>query len=167
MMHKQNRSVLICFIGTVRAVELTSQKLKENLIEPLNADIAFCLTSLSDEDKNSLGDFDDCNIIDTFFYKDTDHQYENTFKQASNTLDVSEKDRWQEYLKIEGNWLGGMAGRRGSGMHLTYNYYQLSTRLEKLKSNGMYYERFVITRLDHMWLASHPPFTSSEGPRLP
>ncbi|MEO1390549.1 MAG: hypothetical protein AAFV85_24730 [Cyanobacteria bacterium J06634_6] len=152
-----NNRPLVCVIGTFRSLELTHKNLIEKVIKPLNADVMFCVTRLSSDDEDNLDYFKDCNIVDVCLYEDSKQGYEVICDSLSEKLNPKHKSTWREYLTIPGNWLGGMKGKEGSGMHLTYNFWKLLQRLQYLKAKGNRYERFVITRTDLFWLKEHPP----------
>lgn len=148
---------VVCMIGTLRSLDLTHENLIQKVIEPLNADLIFCVTRLSEEDETLLNYFRDFNIVDVCIYEDAKHGYEALCEKFSDKLNLKNKNRWREYFNVKGNWLGGMQGRGGSGMHLTYNYWKLLERLQHLKTKGFDYQRFVITRTDLFWMVEHPP----------
>jgi hypothetical protein len=148
---------VICFVGTLRAVNLTYKNLIEKVIKPLNADLIFCVSRMSSEDEAYLEKFSHCNIIDICIYEDGKDQYQNFLDNFSNQLTPEQQEQWQKYFEIDGNWLGGLKGRRGSGFHLNFNYWKLFNILKKLKEKELNYQRFVITRTDLLWLVEHPP----------
>ena len=148
---------IVCVIGTFRSVDLTHESLIRNVVEPLDADLMFCVTRLSEQDEAFLDFFRDCNIVDACLYGDGKDGYEDLCVHRANRLGVEDPYAWRQYLEIGGNWLGGMQGRKGSGMHLTYNLWKLQERLNSLRKQGFRYQRFVVTRTDLLWLGEHPP----------
>lgn len=152
----ENRPV-ICMVGTLRAVNLTYQNLIEKVIEPLNADLVFCVSRMSSEDEASLDKFRNYNIVDICIYEDGKNGYQDFLENFCNQLTPEQQKQWHKYFEIEGNWLGGIKGRRGSGFHLNFNYWKLWDRLQALKNSGSDYQRFIITRTDLLWLVEHPP----------
>lgn len=110
---------VICLVGTFRTLDLTHDNLVEKVIKPLNADVIICVTRLTAEDEAYLDYFKDCNVVDVCIYEDSKYGYEDLCDQFSNKLNIG--NQWREYFNIQGNWLGGMKGRKGSGIHLTYN----------------------------------------------
>ncbi|MFZ1028632.1 MAG: hypothetical protein WAN66_20700, partial [Limnoraphis robusta] len=152
----ENRPV-ICIVGTLRAVNLTYQNLIEKVIEPLNADLVFCVSRMSSEDEASLDKFRNYNIVDICIYEDGKNEYQDFLDNFFNQLTPEQQKQWHKYFEIEGNWLGGIKGRRGSGFHLNFNYWKLWDRLQALKNSGSDYQRFIITRTDLLWLVEHPP----------
>ncbi|MFY7805960.1 MAG: hypothetical protein ACOVQ7_21325 [Limnoraphis robusta] len=152
----ENRPV-ICIVGTLRAVNLTYQNLIEKVIEPLNADLVFCVSQMSSEDEASIDKFRNYNIVDICIYEDGKNEYQDFLDNFFNQLTPEQQKQWHKYFEIEGNWLGGIKGRRGSGFHLNFNYWKLGDRLHNLKKSGSDYQRFIITRTDLLWLVEHPP----------
>lgn len=148
---------VVCLVGTLRAVDLTYKDLIEQVIEPLNADLVFCVSRTSSEDEACIEKFRNCNIVDVSIYEDGKNKYQDFLTNFSHQLTPDQQKQWHKYFEIEGNWLGGLKDRRGSGFHLNFNYWKLFTRLKNLKKNGFDYQRFIITRTDLCWLAPHPP----------
>lgn len=149
---------LICFIGTLRSLEITANSLNANLIEPLNADIAICVSRVSGEDETRLSALPRHKIVDSCIYEDADAGYEKLCDSISRTrLGNLEQFPWRKTLAISGNWLGGLPGVPGSGMHLNYNYFKLNERLKSPEIKQKNYSHFIITRTDFEWLAPHPP----------
>ncbi|GBF81187.1 hypothetical protein [Aphanothece sacrum] len=160
----ENRPVVI-LVGTLRAVDLTYKNLIEKVIEPLNADLIFCVSQMSSEDEACIEKFRGCNIVDICIYEDGKNGYQNFLDKFFHQLTPEKQRQWHKYFDIEGNWLGGLKGRRGSGFHLNFNYWQLFKRLQNLKKGGSDYQRFIITRTDLFWLVEHPPLNLLE-PKL-
>jgi hypothetical protein len=156
---------LVCMIGTLRAVDLTSGHLIEKVIQPLNADLLFCVSRIDANDEIIIKKFKDCNIVDVYIYEEAKDNYQDFLDNFFNKLSSKEQDQWHEYLKIDGNWLGGIKERRGSGFHLNFNYLKLLERLKTLKKNGFEYQRYIITRTDFLWMVEHPPLNLLE-PKL-
>ena len=152
-----DRHAVVCMIGTLRALDITRKNLVQKVIQPLNADLMFCVTRMGAEDEILLDGFENCNIVDVCIYEDGKDGYEYLCDEFSKNLNPANPSRWREYFKIEGNWLGGMQGRNGSGMHLTFNYWKLLKRIQYLREKGFKYQRFVITRTDFFWMVDHPP----------
>jgi hypothetical protein len=149
---------LICFIGTLRALDITADSLKKHLIDPLNADVAICVSRISDEDGDKLAVLPQEKIVDCCIYEDADAGYEQLCDSISSArLGAMASFPWQKLLTIDGNWLGGLKGIPGSGMHLNYNYYKLKERLMSPQVRKKNYTHFIITRTDMQWLSSHPP----------
>lgn len=148
---------LICFIGTLRALELTADHLKSHLIDALDADVLICASRLSDADEATAELLSPARIVDCCLYGEANGGYEELCDSISaSRLGHRPTYPWRQALKIEGNWMGGVNGVPGSGMHLNYNYYKLKQQLrsEKILSKG--YTHFIITRTDFEWLAPHP-----------
>ncbi|MDY7023367.1 MAG: hypothetical protein SWJ54_18785 [Cyanobacteriota bacterium] len=148
---------VICFVGTLRAVDLTYKNLIEKVIEPLNANLVFCVSRISSEDEASLKKFSNYNIVDICIYEDGKNEYQDFLENFCNHLTPDQEKQWHKYFEIDGNWLGGIKGRRGSGFHLNYNYWKLWARLKDLKNSDSNDQRFIITRTDLFWLVEHPP----------
>ncbi|NQU74177.1 MAG: hypothetical protein HQ547_05660 [Candidatus Omnitrophica bacterium] len=153
MRNLNDKRVLVCIIGTLRAIEVTHQSIIQKVIRPLNADLLICVSRISSEDEKLLEYFKGVNIVDVCIYDDS-VRYEDLRHKFGKSFN---HNQWCKYISSEGNWLGGIDGRKGSGMYLTYNYWKLSERLKDLKSKSISYERYIITRSDLMWLAKHPP----------
>lgn len=150
---------LVCFIGTLRALERTSQNLDRRLVKHLNADVAICVSRTSDLDDEAMRTLPDWQIIDKCLYNDTNEGYENLCDLISKGIQPSAAAPypWRKALAISGNWLGGLPGIAGSGMHLNYNLYKLSERLKSPFIQEKNYTHYIITRTDFQWLAPHPP----------
>jgi hypothetical protein len=158
---QQQRSTrpLICFIGTLRALDLTAASLTRHLIEALDADVAICVSRLSSQDEESLALLEGARIVDCCIYEDAFQGYESMCDGISHALatDQPEPFPWRKAIAIDGNWLGGLPGRSGSGMHLNYNFYKLNQQLQSPSITAGQYTHFIITRTDFQWLAPHPP----------
>jgi hypothetical protein len=152
---KEQRPV-ICLVGTLRSLHLTYQNLIEKLIQPLDADLIVCVSRMDLEDEAKIGKFKDCNIIDVYIYDVAQNGYQDYLRDFFSTLNLEQQAKWEKYLKIDGNWLGGIEGRKGSGFHLNFNYSKLSERLKYLAERGLSYQRAIITRTDLLWLVEHP-----------
>ena len=149
---------LICFIGTLRALDMTADGLIKHLISALDADILFCLSRTSGCDESLIGLLPREKIVKVLFYEDADLGYENICDMlSSKRMDVSPPYPWRKALKIDGNWLGGLSGISGSGMHLNYNLHKLSEMLLSPLILAKNYTHFIVTRTDFQWLAPHPP----------
>lgn len=148
---------VVCLVGTLRAIDLTYKSLIEQVIEPLNADLVFCVSRMSAEDEAYIDKFRKYNIVDIYLYEDGKNQYQDFLNDFTDQLTPEQQKQWHKYFEIEGNWLGGLKDRRGSGFHLNFNYWQLFNRLQNLQQKGFNYQRFIITRTDLCWLAPHPP----------
>jgi hypothetical protein len=149
---------LICFIGTLRSLEITANSLKKNLIEPLNADVAFCVSRMSSEDENMITGLPQNKIVDCCIYEDANAGYEKLCDSISSArLGTLPPFPWRKTLSINGNWLGGLTAIPGSGMHLNYNYFKLHQRLKRPQIQLNKYTHFIVTRTDLEWLAPHPP----------
>lgn len=148
---------VICLVGTLRAVHLTYQNLIEKLIQPLNADLIVCISRMTSEDEAKIEKLKNCNIVDICLYEEAKDSYQDYLRDFFTQLSSKEQIKWKKYLEIEGNWLGGIEGRKGSGFHLNFNYWKLSERLKHLIKSGFSYQRFIITRTDFRWVVEHPP----------
>jgi hypothetical protein len=152
-----SQRAVVCFVGTTRSLDLTHQNLIQNLIRPLDADVMICHNSPSRNDETMLRYFADCNVVDVCMYEDDKDGFERLFETFSSRLDPKNPSQLRDYLRIEGNWMGGFQARRGSGLYQTYNYWKLAERLEHVRAQGLRYRRFVVTRTDLLWLSEHPP----------
>jgi hypothetical protein len=149
---------LVCFIGTLRSLEITAPSLNKNLIEALNADVALCVSRVSSEDETKIAVFPETRIVDCCLYEDARAGYEELCDSISrDRYGTRPPYPWRKTLSIAGNWLGGLKGIPGSGMHLNYNYFKLRERLSSPQIQRKKYTHFIITRTDFQWLAPHPP----------
>jgi hypothetical protein len=152
----EQRSV-VCLVGTLRAVDLTYKNLIEKVIQPLNADLIFCVSRMNSEDEAMINKFKNCNIVDVCIYEEAKDSYQDFLHSFFSQITPENRTEWGKYFEIEGNWLGGIEGRRGSGFHLNFNYYKLLERLRSFQKISSEYQKFVITRTDLFWLVEHPP----------
>ena len=150
-----NDRTVVCFLGTLRALNLTRDNLIEKVIEPLHADVMICFNRLTSSDEDSLKYFDGLNVVDVCIHEEGKNGYEELLDEYSRRLNV--ESRWREYLDIEGNWLGGIQGLKGTGIIGQINPWKLLERIQYVQSRGGNYRRFVITRSDFFWLTEHPP----------
>lgn len=149
---------LICFIGTLRALDITADGLMRYLIRALDADVLFCVSRISSQDESRMKVLPRERIVDFLLYEDADLGYEKICDTISGKmLNISPPYPWRNALKIDGNWLGGLSGIAGSGMHLNYNLHKLSEMLMSPHIVAKNYSHFIITRTDFQWLAPHPP----------
>jgi hypothetical protein len=150
---------LICFIGTLRALNVTADSIRHNLIEELNADVLVCVSKTSSHlDEAAINNLPQERIIDCLMYEDAALGYDYLCDKVSEEkLSQPPPYPWRKAITIAGNWLGGFPGRPGSGMHLNYNLYRLSEQLKKSSVASQNYTHFIITRTDFQWLAPHPP----------
>ncbi len=149
---------LVCFIGTLRSLEITAASLNKHLIEPLNADVAICVSKVSSDDQDKIAAFPQNRIVDCCLYEDVRAGYDELCDSISSArLGTKPPYPWRKTLSIDGNWMGGLKGVAGSGMHLNYNYFKLRERLSSPQIKGNNYSHFIITRTDFRWLAPHPP----------
>lgn len=149
---------LVCFIGTLRALDLTASSLMSNLIGGLNADVAVCVSRMTPSDEQQLSLLKGVRIVDTCIYEEADQGYASVCDALTNKiLPTQSSIPWRKALAIEGNWLGGLLGRQGSGMHLNFNYYKLHQRLSSPDIAAKKYTHFIVTRTDFSWMAPHPP----------
>jgi hypothetical protein len=149
---------LICFVGTLRSLDNTAESLNKHLIEALDADVAVCVSRVSSEDEHKIAALPQNKIIDCCIYEDANEGYEKLCDSISSArLGAMPSLPWRKALSINGNWLGGLRGIPGSGMHLNYNYFKLNERLRSSTIQRNNYTHFIITRTDFQWLAPHPP----------
>jgi len=149
---------LVCFIGTLRSLEITADSLNEHLINALDADVAICVSRISNEDEQKIAVLPKNKIVDCCIYTDADQGYEKLCDTISGSrMGALPSPPWREALSIEGNWLGGLQGVPGSGMHLNYNYFKLNERLKNPEIQEKNYTHFIVSRTDFQWLGPHPP----------
>lgn len=146
---------VVCILGTLRCLSITATQLIEKLLEPLQADLIICVSRMTDEDEKNLDYFPEINIVKVDIYEDARKGYEKLYDFYTKKYGF--ENRLSELTKIEGNWLGGLEKRPGSGMHLNYNYWKLWELIKNLQEQGIEYERYIITRSDLLWTLRHPP----------
>lgn len=155
---------LICMIGTLRCLKSTASNLSENVIQALDADIAICVSRMSPEDEKLLNVIDANRIVATDIYDDGKIGYENIFDEDCRQR--GRKNDLHKLCRIKGNWLGGLPGVNGSGMHLNYNYHRLLKLLRSMWKSGTRYKRYIVTRSDFLWTLPHPPMSALEDKRI-
>jgi hypothetical protein len=146
---------LVCIIGTLRCLDVTALNLADCLIKPLNADLMICVSKISEKDEKVAQYFPNCRLVKVDIYDDSRDGYETLLDQYTEKYGF--ENRWRDLLQIKGNWLGGLENRSGSGMHLNYNYWKLLEQIQSMRSEGLIYDRYIITRSDYLWLLQHPP----------
>lgn len=150
--------VLVCITAQARAGDLTWASFRANVLEPLGADLALCI---SESDSN--------NDLNPFWkeaqYKWTCREY-NDYGDAfdevqKEILGASILPEWRKLLSIPYQWLGGIKGDAAhpgpSAILIVYRWYLLRNILEC----GLLdvYEWFIITRSDFIWSYIHPPIS--------
>lgn len=148
---------LVCIIGTLRCLQSTASNLTANLLRELDADVAICVGRTSPEDEKLLETIDHQRIVSVDIYDDADLGYEKLFDEECRQKGL--KNRLEELCHIEGNWLGGLKGRKGSGMHLNYNHHRLLRMLRLMWKSSQRHKRYVVTRSDFLWTLPHPPMS--------
>lgn len=149
---------LVCILCETRAHKLTWKSFKNNLIDPLNADLALCI-AVSD-------DYDFSNPYWQFAkYKFTFKEYGDwglAYDECQHLLASQSNNKkltdWRILLGIKDQWLGGVKGdgaHPGSAGILLYARWKL---LQSIYSERLHlkYERFIITRSDFIWSVPHP-----------
>jgi hypothetical protein len=155
---------LVCILGTLRCLESTASNLSDNVIQALDADMAICVSRMSPEDEKLLHMIDSNRVVATDIYDDAKIGYENLFDEDCRKR--GRRNGLYELCRIEGNWLGGLAGRNGSGMHLNYNYRRLLKLLREMWKSGRRYKRYIVTRSDFLWTFPHPPMSALGEKRI-
>lgn len=150
-----DQKVLVVILGQTRAHELTYDNMKENLIDPLHADLAVCIGVDENYDYNNP-------FYQFAKYKFTyqepsdyslafDYVYNNFFHGNSFIKNLN----WRKFLKIPGNFLGGIRNRGGSGAVLLYaRWFLLKNILDQHLLDE--YDFFIITRSDYIYALPHP-----------
>lgn len=148
----EKEKCLVCILAQVRASELTWISFKKNVLTALDADLALCVGT----DKNSSkknGYYHHAKYVWEYVEP---YNYAEAFDYAKSEFKSCQD--WRLLLKIKGNWLGGIKDgtRPGSGAILIFFRWLLAKKLleNKLLSK---YDRFIITRSDYLYRASHPP----------
>lgn len=149
---------LVCMIGNARGTELAWQSCKNNLLEPLNADLALCFGKEANH-KNSL-------------YKNAKYLWEVpehadwsvVYNEFNNKLGIN--TNWQtlvEAATIDNPLWGGIIYNgqliKGSGaIMLAFRSILKSFILENNLLEK--YDRFILTRSDYYYEAKHPSLKS-------
>ena len=150
-----DKRCLVVLLGQTRAYELTYDNIKRNLIDPLHADLALCIG------------IDENYCYDNPFYASAKYQFEYdepsdytdlmdcAYKTISSECSLEKTIPWRNFLDIPGNFLGGIAGRDGSGGILLFARWFL---LKNILIQGLLdkYDFFVITRSDYIYTLAHP-----------
>lgn len=135
--------VILC---ETRAHHLTAEKFKSNLIDPLDADLALCVTSGEQEDRSNP------------FYRLAEHVWPETEPQDWIQIydDIGAKfgnpRGWRVLLDVPCQWLGPM--QPGSGAILWYFRWRLYERLAGLFERHKY-AWVILTRSDFMFDVPH------------
>ncbi len=155
----RREKTLVCVLAETRAHQLTWEKFKSNVIEPLNADLAVCI---SVPKKYDLGNpFWQSSKYQWAApdYGDFGDGFDEVQAQLVKDRENGKAPHWRELLTVKDQWLGGIKGpgqHPGSGGLLIYFRWFL---LNNLLRDGLLerYDRFVVTRSDFFWPCPHPP----------
>lgn len=147
-----NRTLVIILAQT-RAGHLTWGSVKKHLLEPLNADLALCVSHQKTADVESDDPFR------------ANAQYIWEFPEPSDWADAynhvkaveGSSEEWRKALKIKDQLFGGIKDpddqHEGSaGILLFYRWFLR----ENLKRLATPYERYIVTRSDYYYERDHP-----------
>jgi len=150
---------LVIILSETRAHELTFQNFKENVMEPLKADLCVCIGVKSDYDyTNPYYEMAKYH----FLYKEPDDfgdAFEEAYQSTMKDYPYNTNIYWREYLKIKDQYLGGI--KDDTDQHPGSAAILIFFRWFLLRNLQMYhildkYDRFVITRSDYIYKLPHP-----------
>jgi len=142
---------LVCILAQTRAAELTWENFRNNVLTPLDADLALAVAEGNGQ---------------THFHKAAKYVWECpepgdwgvAFDQICDALGT--KSGWRIMLKVKNQWLGGIPDpyeqQPGSaGILLFFRWFLLHNLL--IHDVLSKYDRFVVTRSDFFYVCPHPP----------
>ena len=156
---------LVIILSETRAFDLTYQSFEQNLLQPLNADLALCVSESPTEE------------LDNPFYKKASYVWTHPeLDNWSDALDYAQKSDsivnqdWRQLFAITGNFLGGLKDENGrvagsGGISMFFRWYLKRCLLNE---PGLLerYDRYVLTRSDFMYLSPHYPVSRLEASQL-
>lgn len=150
--------VLVVLLAETRASELTFSNFEDNVLKPLNADLAVCVSSNSPPEDPYM----------------KAAKYKWLYPEQSDWAQGYDyackcKDCWRPALQIRDQLFGGIVNpeyqQNGSaGILIFFRWYLL----DNLVKSGVaeMYDYFMITRSDYYYLAHHPRIVNSSEPGL-
>ncbi len=157
---ESEKKVLVIVLAETRAHELTYSNFQENVLDPLNADLAIC-----------IGVTDDYRYDNPFYRKAKykflypevedygpafDYAYANIL---ADNPQMKNPIHWRNFLKIKDQFMGGVKDpynqHPGSaGILIFYRWFLLKNLLEADLLDK--YDFFIITRSDYIYRLPHP-----------
>ena len=141
--------VLVVIIGEARAHELTFALFKQNVLDPLGADLALCVGSPRQRDD------------DNPFYSHAKHVWE--FPEPTDwavPFDQYARGNWRCLLELKDQWMGGIKDpvhqHPGSAAVLIF-FREFLRRRAQQDSVLDGYDWVIISRSDYIWPVPHPP----------
>jgi hypothetical protein len=147
-------------LGQLRAHELTWANFKENVIDPLGADLAVCVPN--DAYFDSRNPYYQ-NAKFRWLVPDTP-DVAATFDRIQQQLGSSEE--WRILCHIEGLWLGKITqNREGAGALQIALHWFMSDNIQSGRLTEIY-DRFIVTRSDFYYFCPHPPLECLDADNL-
>lgn len=156
---------LVIILSETRAFDLTYQSFEKNLLTPLDADLALCVSESPTEDTSN-----------PFYQKATYIWSYPELENWSDALDYAQKSDsiigqdWRQLFALTGNFLGGLNDDKGrvagsGGISMFFRWYLKRCLLNE---PGLLdrYSRYVLTRSDFMYLSPHFPVSNLEASHL-
>lgn len=158
-------SIAVCFIGRLRALELTLEPMRKHLLAPLRAgnhqvELLLYAPSPTETEVARLAPlFAEPGLVQAVRFDDEAGLLERLAAERAPEL--------RRAMRIRGNWLGsarrellpGSRDRRaGTGLFQMHAQLQCLEMVEaRERRRGAAYGRVVVTRTDLRWLFPHPP----------
>lgn len=156
---------LVIILSETRAYDLTFQSFADNLLKPLQADLALCVADNSSEE------------TDNPFYQQATYVW--TYPEPDNwstALDYAQKadaidgENWRQLFAIQGNFLGGLHDSNGrvAGSGGISMFFRWFLKRCLLNEPGLLerYDRYVLTRSDFIYLVPHYPLSRLEASHI-
>ena len=141
---RKSPSVLVIVLCETRAWEITADEFFENVIRPLNADLALCV---GDSDRETNNPFYESAKYIWRFPEPTD--WGDAYEEATGNRD------WEALLSVHEQFFGGIE-HSGSGAIIMFFRYLLGLHLTE---EGLLhaYDWMIVLRSDFRWPTPHPP----------
>lgn len=149
---------LVIILSETRAYDLTYASFEQNLLQPLDADLALCVSESATEE------------TDNPFYKNASYVW--TYPELddwSAALDDAQQSEsivgqnWRQLFAVEGNFLGGLnnGNERVAGSGGISMFFRWYLKRCLLNEPGLLdcYSWYVLTRSDFMYLVPHYPLS--------
>ena len=139
--------VLVIVLAETRADKLTVESFRDNVLQPLKADLALCVSKSAEDDEyrrraKYVWQFDESN---------------GTWAEHFDAR--SHGRNWPALLELQDQWMGGIKHPKlqHPGSAGILHFYRDLLRQE-IENSGLadVYDWFVITRSDFMWPIPHP-----------